>query len=234
MKLVTTHGAGEFADVAAAYVARAVAENPRLSLTVPTGSTPVGLYERLRAARRAREFSLDDATVFMLDEYCDLPSYPSQSFVSFLRDNLGDVIFNPSTTRHLLDPWREPADYDGALDVAGGLDLAIVGVGRNGHVGFNEPGADPSARTHVVTLASDTLEANFADTALSSRPSRAITIGLADLRRARSILMLIAGQNKHEVADLVAGGLYDENVPATHLLDHDDLTVVMADDLLGR
>lgn len=234
MKLITTHGADEFADVAAAYVTRAVAENPRLSLTVPTGSTPVGLYQRLRDARRAREFSLDDATVFMLDEYCDLPSYPSQSFVSFLADHLGDVIFNPSTTRHLLDPWREPADYDAVLDSVGGLDLAIVGVGRNGHVGFNEPGVDPSSRTHVVALAKDTLEANFANTGPSSRPSKAITIGLADLRRAGSILMLISGENKHAVADLVAAGLYEENVPATHLLGHDDLTVVMADGLLGR
>ncbi len=232
MKLVTTRGTQDFADVAAGYVVNAVAENPRLSVTVPTGSTPLGLYARLRAAHRAREFSLDSSTVFMLDEYCDLPSYPSRSFVSFLREHLGEVIFNSSTTRHLLEPWHEPSDYDAALDAAGGLDLAIVGVGRNGHVGFNEPGVDARSRTHVVTLAPETLEANFPDVAASARPSRAITIGLADLARARSILMLVAGDNKHEVAGLLAAGAFDPNVPATHLLEHDDLTIVMAEELL--
>jgi glucosamine-6-phosphate deaminase len=234
VKLITTHGASEFADVAASYVTRAVAENPRLSLTVPTGSTPLGLYQRLRDARHVNEFSLDDATVFMLDEYCDLPSYPERSFVTFLQDHLGEVIFNSSTTRKLLDPAQDPADYDEALDAVGGLDLAIVGVGRNGHVGFNEPGVDPSSRTHVVHLAADTLEANFPDLAPAGRPSRAITIGLADLQRARAILMLVTGQNKHAVADLVAAGIYEANVPATHLLGHDNLTVVMADELLRR
>lgn len=232
MKLITTSNVDEFADVAADCVTRAVRENPRLALTLPTGSTPRGLYRRLRDAHRNGTFSLEDARVFMLDEYRDLPSYPSQSFEYFLREHLGEVIFNPSTTRHLLDPWREPADYDATLDAEGGLDLAIVGVGRNGHVGFNEPGADVSSRTHVVTLAPDTLEANFPELDARLRPTRAITIGLADLRRARSILMLVAGENKHAVAEPLCAGLIDENVPATHLIEHDDLTIVMADDLL--
>ena len=234
MKLVTTHGAREFVDVAFAAVARAVEQNPALALTLPTGSTPVGLYERMRQEAAGR-FSLSAATVFMLDEYRDLPSYPTNSFVEFLRGHLGDVVFNSSTTRHLIEPTTDPVDYDVALDEAGGLDLAIVGVGRNGHVGFNEPGADVRSRTHVVDLATDTLEANFAGVAASSRPTQAITIGLCDLRRARSILMLVAGERKHAVADLLAAGIVDERVPATHLLDHDDLTIVMDDDLLtGR
>ncbi len=232
MKLITTSSADEFADVAADYVTRALRENPRLALSLPTGSTPRGLYRRLRDAHRGATLSLDDARVFMLDEYLDLPSYPVGSFQYFLREHLGEVIFNASTTRHLLDPWRAPAAYDAPLDAEGGLDLAIVGVGRNGHVGFNEPGADLSSRTHVVTLAPDTLEANFSELDPARRPTRAITIGLADLRAARSILMLVAGENKHVVAEMLSAGLIDQNVPATQLIEHDDLTIVMADDLL--
>ncbi|MHB1208767.1 MAG: 6-phosphogluconolactonase [Acidimicrobiales bacterium] len=232
MKLITTENSEEFATTAASIVMRKVHEKPELTLTLPTGSTPVGLYEALRRARREGDFSLDRATVFMLDEYLDLPSYPHGSFIEFLRRHLGDVIFNDATTVATIDPNAHARDYDLALDRANGLDLAVIGVGRNGHVGFNEPGDDLSARTHVVSLLEDTLEANFAGVARGQRPTRAVTIGMADLRRARSILMLVSGDEKHAVADLLAAGMLEAAVPATHLLDHDDLTIVMAGELL--
>ena len=235
MKLITTEGSEEFARCAARFVEDRVRETPAISITLPTGSTPLGLYRLLRDARREGRFSLDEATVFMLDEYCDLPAYPAGSFIEYLGESLGDVIFNDSTNVRVISPSCDPEEYDDALDLAGGLDLAIVGVGRNGHVGFNEPGDDPNARTHAVTLAVDTITANFRDVCQTLRPTRAITIGLADLRRARSILMLVAGEHKHGTAELLAAGIADPLVPATQLLDHDDLTIVMAGELLrGR
>jgi len=235
MKLVTTEGSEDFARGAARFVENRVRETPAISLTLPTGRTPLGLYELLRDAHRERRFSLDQATVFMLDEYCDLPAYPADSFIEYLDRSLGDVIFNDSTTVRVLSPSRDPKEYDDALDLAGGLDLAIVGVGRNGHVGFNEPGDDPIARTHVVTLAPGTIAANFRGADERRRPTRAITIGLADLRRARSILMLVAGEHKRGTAELLAAGIVDPLVPATLLLEHDDLTMMMEGQLLrGR
>lgn len=232
MKLITTESHEEFATTAASIVMRKVLDKPDLALTLPTGSTPLGLYEVLRRAARGGDFSLGRATVFMLDEYLDLPTYPEGSFVEFLSQNLGEVIFNDSTNVATINPSDRPDDYDRALDAANGLDLAVVGVGRNGHVGFNEPGDDLGARTHVVDLHDDTLEANFAGVAREDRPTRAITIGMADLRKARSMLMLVSGSNKHAVAELLAAGIVDDRVPATHLLDHDDLTIVMAGELL--
>ncbi|NNN00530.1 MAG: hypothetical protein HKL86_01700 [Acidimicrobiaceae bacterium] len=232
MKLITTEGSDDFASSASRIVQLAVRENPSLSLTLPTGSSPVGLYDVLGKAHRAGSFNLERARVFMLDEYCDLPSYPVGSFIDFLERHLGEVIFNDATEVQRLSPSSDPLSYDEAIERAGGIDLAIVGVGRNGHLGFNEPGDDPRARTHVVTLASDTVAANFPDVPPSQRPTRAITIGLADLRAARSVLMLVTGANKHGVADLLAAGIVDPMVPATHVLDHDDLTIVMAGELL--
>ena len=232
MKLNTTESPEEFATTAATFVMRRALEKPDLTLTLPTGSTPLGLYEVLRRAHRAGDFSLDRATVLMLDEYLDLPSYPEGSFIEFLRQNLGEVIFNGSTTLTAIDPGALASDYDHALDESHGLDLAVIGVGRNGHVGFNEPGDDLGARTHVVTLLDDTLEANFAGVPRSERPTQAITIGMADLRNARSILMLVSGAEKRRVADLLAAGILDDQVPATHLLEHDDVTIVMASELL--
>ena len=235
MKLITTESREEFDSVAASIVNQKVSEKPNLALTLPTGSTPRGLYEVLRRRQRDGNFSLERASVFMLDEYVDLPSYPVGSFAEFLFQHLGEVIFNGRTSFSPIKPGRDPRGYDAAIDLVGGLDLAVIGVGRNGHVGFNEPGDDPNARTHIVTLLDDTLEANFGGVGVDERPTRAVTIGMADLRSARSILMLVDGEQKHDVAGLLAAGIVDPHVPATHLLEHDDLTIVMSGELLrGR
>ncbi len=232
MKLITTSSREEFDRTAASVVTHAVTKKPNLALTLPTGATPQGLYQELRRLHQGGEFSLDRATVFMLDEYIDLPSYPVRSFFEFLHEHLGEVIFNGRTAVTSIKPGDDPRSIDEALDLVGGLDLAIVGVGRNGHVGFNEPGDDFAARTHVVSLLEDTLEANFAGVGVSERPTAALTIGVADLRRARSVLMLVDGEGKHEVAELLAAGLVDPHTPATQLLDHEDLTIVMSGELL--
>ena len=236
MRVVRARGAAAFDAAAARVLGAAVAATPTLALTLPTGATPRGLYRRLVAAHAAGEFSLERARVFMLDEYLDLATYPAGSFAATLRESLGAVLFNDSTRVVELAPDGDPAAlaaYDRALDEAGGLDLAVVGVGRNGHVGFNEPGAPAHARTRVVELSADTLEANFPGVAAATRPRRAVTMGLADLRAARAVLMLVAGEGKAAVARrLLAEGGVDPAVPATHLLGHRDLTVVVDADLV--
>jgi len=235
MNLLVVDTMESIADHAAELLADRVADHPALTLTTPTGSTPIALYRRLVRDHEQGRFSLDAATVFMLDEYLDLPTYPRGSFLEFLQRNLGDVIFNGSTNVQSITPSDDPSVttlYDKALDAAGGLDLAIVGVGRNGHVGFNEPGALLDERTHIVTLTASTLEANFAGVDESLRPSKALTIGLRDLHSARAVLMLVAGAHKHRIAQLLAAGSFDHTVPATYLLDHPDLTVLVEAALL--
>ena len=209
-------------------------EKHNLTLTLPTGSTPLNLYERLRFDHAHGRFSLDEASVFMLDEYLDVATYPKGSFLSTLQQQLGPVIFNDRTTVHSLRPPTSPtlcADYDAQLDGAGGLDLAIVGVGRNGHVGFNEPGTPLSARTHLVNLTKDTLDANFPGIDEGARPRHAVTIGLADLLSARSVVMLVMGDKKR-VAHLLANEVEVDDVPATRFLAHPDLSIVIDDSLL--
>jgi glucosamine-6-phosphate deaminase len=235
MKLVLARYPDEFAEVAAAEVAGCVAHNPRLVMTLPTGATPVGLYRRLVHEHAHGRFSLQRATVFMLDEYVDLPKYPRDSFVEFLGQHLGPLLFDDETNFHPMANSLDPtyaSSYDAALDEVGGLDLAVVGVGANGHVGFNEPGDAVGLRTHVVALSDDTLDANFAGRPTDERPSSALTMGLADLRNARSVLMLVAGARKRTIARILTEGLVDHDVPATHFLDHEDLTLVMDSTLL--
>jgi glucosamine-6-phosphate deaminase len=234
MQLLVTEGPSDFAATAAAFVMKHVESNPALALTMPTGSTPVDMYEVLVREHADRNFSLEHATVFMLDEYLDLPAYPARSFYEYLRYHLGSVIFNESTSVKRITPSDDPhlaLSYDAAIDSAGGIDLAIIGVGRNGHVGFNEPGSRIWERTHVVSLTTETLEANFSSLPESERPTQAVTIGLADLLRARSVLMLVSGDKKM-VAKMLANEQANDAVPATQLLAHDDLTIVMAANLL--
>jgi glucosamine-6-phosphate deaminase len=208
-----------------------VSAKVNLTVTLPTGHSPLGLYERLRHEHEAGRFTLNAATVFMLDEYVDLPSYPTGSFLEFLRGHLGPMVFNGSTTVCTLAPDGDPRAFDELLDLCGGLDLAIIGVGANGHVGFNEPGATPTQRTHMVELSSTTVADNFPGVASDQLPHRALTIGLADLVSARSVLMLVSGERKRSVAQMLTRGQFDPRVPATYLHDHPDLTVILEQSL---
>jgi len=236
VNLYVASNAEDFAERSASFVRDRVNENPRLSLTLPTGSTPLGLYQSLRHDHDRGNFQLDRASVFMLDEYLDLPTYPRGSFVEYLRAHLGDLVFNATTKRHTMVPDESDAfmsTYDRALDDVGGIDLAIVGVGRNGHVGFNEPGSHVSLRTHAVALSSDTLNDNFADVSENERPTRAVTVGMRDLLEARTVLMLISGRAKRDVTSLLIDERVDESIPATQLLTHADLHVLVTSDTVA-
>lgn len=229
MKLIATRSSDEFVGHAADVVTTRVEAKRGLTITLPTGSTPLPLYAYLRSEHAAGRFSLDEASIFMLDEYVDLASYPQGSFLDHLQHHLGPVIFNSCTSVHSLRPNADTtycAAYDAALDAAGGLDLAIVGVGRNGHVGFNEPGTSLNARTHVIHLTPATLNANFPDVEKLDRPTRAVTMGMADLLSAHSVLMLVNGDKKR-VAQLLAQETMVADVPATQMLAHPDLTVII-------
>jgi len=233
MKIIAA-ASDEFARLSSAYIIECVKRNPTLSLTTPTGSTPISTYERLRHEAKVGNFNLHDATVFMLDEYTDLPTYPEGSFQSFLRTHLGDLIFNNQTTVHTLEPNSDASQcshYDSLLNSVNGLDLAIVGVGRNGHIGFNEPGTSPQSNTHIIELSTNTLEANFKGTPSTLRPRHAITIGMADLIAAKSVLMLVAGDKRQVVNQLLQEAVNPE-VPATYLQDHPDFTLIVEQTLL--
>jgi glucosamine-6-phosphate deaminase len=236
VKIVCVADYAELSTAASEVVSQTVALQPTLNVVFPTGHTPIGLYQQLRAEHARVRFSLEDADVFMLDEYVDLPMYPEGSYRSFLRDHLGDVIFNDATTFHPLgvgDELAACARYDRELSLAGGIDLAIVGLGRNGHVGFNEPGADPDERTHVVSLTASTLGTNFPGQPSSLRPTRAITMGLRDLIGAKSVLMLVSGSSKASMLAALRNGVVDPSIPATNFLGHQNFTIIADEDALA-
>ncbi|GAB0112495.1 glucosamine-6-phosphate deaminase [Acidisoma sp. C75] len=232
MHLVWTDSPAAFAREAAAAVARHLARTPDAAVALPTGMTPVGLYQQLLAARDAGAASLAGAYYFNLDEYVGVPPADSHSFAAFLRRHFLDAADVPADHVRLLagdapDIAAEARAHDAAVAARGGLDLAILGLGGNGHIAFNEPGADWSAMTHVVPLTEETRAANaayFADA--FTVPTHGLTMGIGMIRAARHILLLVSGAAKAEALAAFLAGTPDPAWPVTALCGHPGLTVI--------
>jgi glucosamine-6-phosphate deaminase len=237
MQIEWTDSGEDFADRAAAHVASLLAETPAAAVALPTGMTPVGLYDRLLALAGAGAVKLGGARYFNLDEYVGVPPGDRHSFAAFLRRHFLDAAEIPSGHVRLLrgdapDIAAEAAAHDAAVAALGGLDLAILGLGGNGHIAFNEPGADWASGTHVVPLTEDTRAANaayFADGFVV--PSHGLTMGISMIRGARRILLMVSGQTKAEALAVLLAGKPDPAWPVTALCGHPGL-IVVADEAL--
>lgn len=221
----------EEAAVRAAELYRALLRRkPDAVLGLATGSTPLGLYAQLVALYRAGEISFAHATSFNLDEYVDLPPTHDQSYRYFMEKNLFSQIDLPQARIHVpsgLDVSEAAlAAYDEAIEAAGGIDLQLLGLGGNGHIGFNEPGTPFALGTHVVALTERTRRDNarfFAS--LDEVPTHAATMGVKTVMHARAILLLAFGRAKAEALAAALTGPVTPDVPASVLQLHPDVTV---------
>lgn len=194
-------------------------ERPTLRMCLPTGSTPLPLYAEIAT----RPVAWTTAEVLLLDEWVGLPPGEPGGCDATLRRSLLDRIDLPEGRYRAIDAdaddlRAECAAVDAWLDR--GLDLAIVGLGTNGHIGMNEPGSDPASRTHVLELADDTRSAArryFGDRA---QPTHGVTVGLADLLRAQEVWVLVTGQHKAGVARECLLGAVRPAYPGSLLRDH--------------
>ncbi|WP_370675763.1 glucosamine-6-phosphate deaminase [Pleomorphomonas sp. PLEO] len=216
--------------VAAAHaVADRIAERlkatPKSVLGLATGATMEPVYERLVALYRAGEISFAGVTSFNLDEYVGLPTEDHRSYRSTMDSQLFDLVdidkartFVPDGLA--ADPAAFASRYEAMIREAGGIDLQLLGIGRNGHIGFNEPGADFAARTRVVDLEASTLEANsaFFDGALP--PTQAMTMGIGTILDSREIIVLATGATKSEAVRAAILGEIGSECPATALRRH--------------
>jgi len=220
--------------LAADRVCDLLAKRPEAVLALPTGHTPLGLYAELVRRVDAGQVRMDRARYFNLDDYLGLTDDHPLSYARFLRRNLFVPARIPDSQVRLLqghaaDPQRECAEYDAAIAHAGGLDLAILGLGVNGHIAFNEPGASWLWRTHVVTLDAQTRATHREQNGGAHEiPEQGITMGVATIREARRVLLLASGKAKQAAFDALVRGLPDPRWPVTSLLGHPQLQV-MAD-----
>ena len=222
----------ELSRVAADHVAALLARNPEAVIALPTGQTPLGLYAELVARAAAKRLSAAQARFFNLDDYLGLSVDHPLSYARFLREHFLMPAGVAEEHIRLLQGdavgiEAECGDYEAAIEAAGGLDLAILGLGTNGHIGFNEPGSDWSAQTHVVSLSQETRTTHVAQTqGKFVIPEYGITVGISTIVAAREILLLVVGGGKARALAAFRAGIPDPKWPVTALLTHRNLTVL--------
>lgn len=208
-------------------------QKPASILGLATGSTPVGLYRELIALHGANLLDFSRATTFNLDEYVGLgPEHP-QSYASFMRKNLFDHVNIPPESTHLpnglaKDVAKHCHDYEAAIRRAGGIDLQLLGVGTDGHIGFNEPSSSLASRTRIKSLTPRTIADNARFFGSEAEvPRHVITMGVGTIMEARHCLVLAQGEAKaHAVAAMVEGPI-TADCPASILQMHQTCTLIV-------
>ena len=223
-----------FAKEAADHIGELLEQNPRATLALPSGSTPLGLYAEIARRARTGGVHLEQARIFNLDEYCGVAAEDPRSFAHYFRRHLAGPLGLLDDQVDLLngaaaDSGKECARYERAIAASSGLDLCVLGLGANGHIAFNEPGTSFELRTHVALLAAGTRARLEADGWEAPRiPTHGLTLGIGNVLAARRVLLLIAGRGKEAAAASLYRGVEDPAWPVTCLLRHPDVTVIDA------
>jgi len=217
-----------------AEVVRVLRAKPDAVLGLPTGNTPVGMYRELVALHRHGELDLSGVRTFNLDEYVDIaPDHPS-SFRYFMQENFfrhvnipaANIHFPPSDCSGLQEGCRE---YEERIRRAGGLDLVILGIGRNGHIGFNEPTSSLASRTRVKTLTEETLADNEIVFSGDRLPDLAVTMGIATIMEAREVILMAYGRKKSPAIKDTVEGPVSAFCPASILQMHPKVKIIIDD-----
>ena len=227
---VIIDSAERIAAMAAQQYVALLKRKPNAILGGATGSTPLGLYAELVRLNKAGEISFKDASSFNLDEYVGLDGTHDQSYRYFMDHNLFDHIDIDKGRTHVPSgiDVSDPAAYDKQIEAAGGVDLQLLGIGNNGHIGFNEPGTPFGSLTHIVELTESTREANKRFfKSIDEVPTHAVTMGVKTVMQARSIILMAIGPAKAPIMKEMLQGPVTEKVPASVLQLHPDVTVYM-------
>lgn len=228
MEFIVCENYNEISRRAAELVKEQMINKSDSVLGLATGSTPIGLYNNL--VKMNLDFS--EVKTFNLDEYYPISRGNDQSYYYFMNKHLYSRVNLKPENIHIpngatTNPEEECENYDKAIDNCGGIDLQILGIGQNGHIGFNEPGANINLTTHLVKLTQNTIEANarFFET-IEDVPTRALTMGIGSIFKARKIILLASGANKSKaISELMGNNITTDN-PATMLKLHPDVVVI--------
>lgn len=208
-------------------VAREIAANPSLVIGLPTGRTPIPLYAELCALALTRRIDLSGTTTFNLDEFVGVGRDDAGTYRRFMNDHLFDLLTSRPKRVHFLNGMAEDLEaecrrYERAIERAGGIDLQLLGLGANGHIGFNEPAPALHAETHVTALTLSTRRANAALFRGNVRavPTRALSMGMATILHARRIILLATGREKARCVAAMLNGTVTPRVPASFLQLH--------------
>jgi glucosamine-6-phosphate deaminase len=217
--------------LAADIFAMQLKNKPDSVFGLATGGTPLGMYEEIIDRVNNGEMDFSKASAFNLDEYYPIEENHPQSYKTYMQNNLFNKVKFANTyipNGEAENPHTECAAYDATIESAGGIDLQLLGIGVNGHIGFNEPSTSYYIGSHVTTLTESTLEANsryFSEN--ETQPTTALTMGLGSIFKAKHIVLLVTGESKREIAKKLFDGKLHTNIPACFLLLHPNVTVIL-------
>jgi glucosamine-6-phosphate deaminase len=234
MLLVLKSNEDELGREAARIVANAVRRNPFLRLGLATGSTTLGMYQELARLHQQETLDFSRVVTFNLDEYLGLSATHRQSFRYFMREHFFSQVNIPEANIHIPngaitgDYDQYCRSYEEAIRDAGGIDLQVLGIGRNGHIGFNEPTSSLGSRTRLKVLTKETIDDNRKFFAPGEEiPQCAITMGIGTILEAKRILLLASGSSKANAIALAIEGPVTASVTASALQHHPDVTFLV-------
>lgn len=234
MNYIEVENYDELSRKAAGIIAAQVILKPESVLGLATGSSPLGTYEYLIKANENKDVDFSKVVSVNLDEYVGLDGNNNQSYRYFMDKNLFSKInirrectFVPNGCTDDIE--KECRDYDARIENLGGIDIQLLGIGIDGHIGFNEPDEVFIKETHLVDLDSSTIEANarFFDS-IEDVPKKALTMGMGGIMSAKKILLIANGKNKQEIVHKAMFGPITPKLPASILQLHNDVTVIFS------
>ncbi|QKX49508.1 glucosamine-6-phosphate deaminase [Planococcus glaciei] len=236
MQLVKVDNYEEMSKKACSIIMEHIQENRNPVIGLATGSTPEKLYSCLIDEYKQGKVSFENVTTFNLDEYVGLKKDDANSYHHYMKEKLFDHVGLGVDQVHLPDGHSEDLEqdcltYEKQIEEAGGIDIQVLGLGLNGHIGFNEPGTPFSSRTHVVELSPSTRSANARFfSSIEEVPTQAISMGIASIMASKKILLLVSGKQKAEALHRLLNSELTEDFPASILQTHPDVTII-ADEL---
>ena len=234
IKIVQCANGTEVGEVAADYVVKLLLTKNNATLGLPTGSTPIPMYNKLVSWSKQSNFNWDKVNTFNLDEYYNLlPQYADQSYAHFMDENLfSHIDINKANIHFPYHAGMNELDishYDTLISTFGELDLTILGVGTDGHIAFNEPGSELNSITRLVKLSYQTRKDNsrFFNDDIENVPEFAVTMGLETILKSKRILLLVSGKSKQAALNhLLTAKEFDPQWPVTSLINAKELILI--------
>ncbi|BBN98780.1 glucosamine-6-phosphate deaminase [Sporolactobacillus terrae] len=240
MKIISVKDNQEMSTKAAEIIRKLVVSKPDAVLGLATGGTPEGTYQELVNDHQANGTSYQSIHTVNLDEYAGIDPQDPNSYNSYMKQHFFDHVDIPDG-RYFLPNGLDTSDeacarYDALIESLGGVDLQLLGIGRNGHIGFNEPGSSLTLGTHVVKLTESTRHANaryFGS--IKDVPTEAVTMGIGTILKSRQILLIASGEEKADaVGKLVLASRADSSFPASALTQHKNVIIIADEAALSQ
>lgn len=232
MRLILCDDYEEMSRQCTKLIASQIFLKPNCVLGLATGSTPVGVYSMLSEMNQKGELDFSEVKTFNLDEYYPIAPENPQSYHTFMNENLFSKVNLKKENTHILDglskdPEKECENFEKMIEDAEGIDLQLLGVGRNGHIGFNEPDENLNTNTHLTDLTKSTIEANsrFFESE-DEVPKQALTMGISTILKSRKIIIMANGTAKHNAVMSLLTNQINTETPATMLKVHPDVVLI--------